>query len=491
MEWIKFTVGAVVIFMAAWPEAAWGEEPARGEAISNKRDSFEFAIGAKGGLGWVTEGGKDAESQFGRAIPKLGSSYGIGVSFVPMPRLGLVLELAKMSKGAGVENADGTYYGTLDHEYLGGAAIADIRILTSGMIIPYVQVGVELGYLLETFRRRPMQDPQELTEGITKLDVGVIGGVGVGVRFAQRHEITLDGRLDIGLRSIDDSGNNEELNRALLFVLGYRYWVLPRRGGKPVKAVDMDQDGVPDARDKCVDQAEDIDKFQDDDGCPDADNDSDEILDADDKCPLEAEDGDEFQDADGCPDPDNDGDGVDDEHDRCQDEMEDKNGYRDDDGCADANDDDDEDGVLDVGDKCLDKAGYWTADGCPRAYQSIAVQKAGIVFVGDARVGFVMKRRKATDTLDPAAHAVLDEVAQALVDHPTITRLDIGVHTARGGKANVKLSQKQAEAVRAYLVAKGVDEARLVATGHGNKKPLVEPDTGKRKAIDRVEITIE
>src|SRR5690606_18155294 len=86
---------------------------------------------------------------------------------------------------------------------------------------------------------------------------------------------------------------------------------------------------------KCPMEPEDMDGFQDDDGCPEADNDGDGLADAQDKCPNEAEDKDGFQDDDGCPDPDNDGDGVADASDKCVDQPETKNGYQDDDGCPD------------------------------------------------------------------------------------------------------------------------------------------------------------
>src|SRR5262249_37540989 len=61
--------------------------------------------------------------------------------------------------------------------------------------------------------------------------------------------------------------------------------------------------GIPDVRDKCPDQAEDKDGFEDDDGCRDPDNDKDGIADVNDKCPNEPEDFDGFEDSDGCPEP--------------------------------------------------------------------------------------------------------------------------------------------------------------------------------------------
>lgn len=69
------------------------------------------------------------------------------------------------------------------------------------------------------------------------------------------------------------------------------------------KSQDMDHDGIPDSRDECPRLPEDIDGFQDEDGCTDPDNDNDFIPDADDRCPneeaLEGRDKDE----DGCTDP--------------------------------------------------------------------------------------------------------------------------------------------------------------------------------------------
>jgi OOP family OmpA-OmpF porin len=65
---------------------------------------------------------------------------------------------------------------------------------------------------------------------------------------------------------------------------------------------DRDEDGIPDAQDKCPDRPEDKDGFEDEDGCPDIDNDGDHVLDIADKCPLQPETMNGFEDDDGCPD---------------------------------------------------------------------------------------------------------------------------------------------------------------------------------------------
>lgn len=51
---------------------------------------------------------------------------------------------------------------------------------------------------------------------------------------------------------------------------------------------DSDHDGIRNLEDRCPDQAEDFDGFEDDDGCPEADNDHDGVLDDDDECPDQA-----------------------------------------------------------------------------------------------------------------------------------------------------------------------------------------------------------
>jgi hypothetical protein len=54
--------------------------------------------------------------------------------------------------------------------------------------------------------------------------------------------------------------------------------------------------------DRCPLEAEDLDGWQDDDGCPDLDNDQDRYADADDLCPNDPETYQGYEDEDGCPD---------------------------------------------------------------------------------------------------------------------------------------------------------------------------------------------
>ncbi|MEO0326273.1 MAG: hypothetical protein AAF447_25215 [Myxococcota bacterium] len=108
----------------------------------------------------------------------------------------------------------------------------------------------------------------------------------LGLRY-RRRGVSLFGAIGTGFgRGVGSSDI-----RALLGVL----WTPEKK--------DADGDGIPDDRDQCVQLPEDMDGFEDEDGCDDPDNDMDFIPDADDRCPNEAADEDRDLDEDGCTDP--------------------------------------------------------------------------------------------------------------------------------------------------------------------------------------------
>jgi OOP family OmpA-OmpF porin len=79
----------------------------------------------------------------------------------------------------------------------------------------------------------------------------------------------------------------------------------------------------------------------------------------------------------------------------------------------------------------------------------------------------------------------LDDIAAALQADPSITDVDITGYADRLGSAkyNLKLSQRRADAVRAYLVGKGVDGSRLKAYGKGTANPVVTCTEKNRAAL--------
>jgi OOP family OmpA-OmpF porin len=215
----------------------------------------------------------------------------------------------------------------------------------------------------------------------------------------------------------------------------------------PVVDKDTDGDGILDKNDKCPNEAEDKDGFEDEDGCPDLDNDKDGIADKDDKCPNEAEDKDGFEDEDGCPDLDNDKDGIPDDKDKCPNEPETVNGFQDDDGCPDE---------------------------VPAEVKKFTGVIKGINF------------KTNSDKITKDSFKVLDAAVKVLTDYPDI-RLEIGGHTDNVGKAeyNLELSQKRAESVKNYFVGKGISADRLTAVGYGMDKPLTSNKTKADKAKNR------
>ncbi len=226
---------------------------------------------------------------------------------------------------------------------------------------------------------------------------------------------------------------------------------------------DLDKDGILDAADSCPDKAEDFNKFQDADGCPDAtvDTDGDGIFDAVDACPTEPEDKDGFKDEDGCPEADNDGDGVLDLEDKCPDVA------GPDAGCPVP--DRDGDGVFDASDNCPDVAGSAEFNGCKEAQKAV-VTETGIEILEE-----VFFRFNGSEILEKSFE-LLDNVSAILNAHPELKTIHVEGHTDSRGDAayNKRLSQRRAESVVKYLVEKGkVDGARLVPIGYGPDQPRV------------------
>jgi OOP family OmpA-OmpF porin len=248
---------------------------------------------------------------------------------------------------------------------------------------------------------------------------------------------------------------------------------------------DADGDGILDDVDECPKVPEDKDGYQDEDGCPEEDNDADGINDPVDKCPNDPEDRDGFQDEDGCPDDDNDGDGLSDKIDACPDQAEDKDGFEDDDGCPDC--DDDKDGVPEcpeAKDACPGVTGD-SPDGCKK-YTLIVVTDKKIEL--KQTVYFDTKKTK----IKRQSFQLLDEVAQALVDNPTINVRIEGHTDSRGSdKFNLKLSRGRASSVRTYLLNKGIEGSRMIAEGYGESQFIADNRTAAgREQNRRVEFFI-
>jgi len=250
----------------------------------------------------------------------------------------------------------------------------------------------------------------------------------------------------------------------------------------PREPGDADGDGLVDDVDKCVNDPENYNGFEDADGCPDdPDTDGDTIPDSKDSCELIAEDKDGYLDDDGCPDVDNDLDGVVDSKDDCKMTPEDPDGYEDTDGCPE--DDNDGDEVVDVEDQCPLIPGVKSGDkpGCPKKKPAlVVVTKKEIKITQQIHFAF------GKSTIRPVSFRVLDAVADVLRDNPKI-KLEVQGHTDNKGSPsfNKALSDSRAKAVRRYLVDKGIDSGRLRGKGYGMDRPLVPNTSARNRALNR------
>lgn len=162
------------------------------------------------------------------------------------------------------------------------------------------------------------------------------------------------------------------------------------------------------------------------------DKDGDGIWDTDDNCVNEAEDVDNYKDADGCPDNDNDGDKIADAKDACPNVAETVNGFTDDDGCPD----------------------------------EVIEELTGINFYPNSA------------RFDETGTVLLDRAYAILAKNERL-RVEIAGHTSAEGsaKANMALSLARAEAVRDYLIKRGIAPERLRAQGYGADQPQGDNET--------------
>lgn len=175
------------------------------------------------------------------------------------------------------------------------------------------------------------------------------------------------------------------------------------------------------------------------------------------------------------PPPDADNDGVVDTADACPNTP--AGDVVDEKGCSRPKDADG-DGVTDDNDKCPNTPAGTTVDvtGCAPVFRAgeTVVELRGVTFETGKAV------------LTPDSRTVLDNVAASLVAHPDV-RVEVAGHTdITGSRAtNITLSKARANAVRAYLVDKGVPTERLTANGYGPDRPVASNKTPDGRALNR------
>jgi outer membrane protein OmpA-like peptidoglycan-associated protein len=230
---------------------------------------------------------------------------------------------------------------------------------------------------------------------------------------------------------------------------------------------DSDGDGIEDSKDDCPNKPG-LAQFN---GCPDTDNDG--IRDIDDKCPEKAG----LPQFKGCPDTD--GDGIPDNIDKCPDAA----GKQEFGGCPDT----DGDGVPDHKDLCPLEAGLAENNGCPKVDEQIEIVELEEEEEKVLREAFDnLEFETGKSIISKESYTSLDELA-TLLTTKTAYRIYIAGHTDNVGqkKANQKLSEDRAKAVKEYLVSKGIDGARIKTEGFGDARPIADNNTAEGKQKNR------
>ena len=94
--------------------------------------------------------------------------------------------------------------------------------------------------------------------------------------------------------------------------------------------------------------------------------------------------------------------------------------------------------------------------------------------------------------LKPEGKAKLDDLVGKIKDINLEVIIAVGHTDAIGSDAyNQKLSVRRSEAVKAYLVTKGIEKNRVYTEGKGEKQPVADNKTGEGRAKNRrVEIEV-
>jgi OOP family OmpA-OmpF porin len=221
---------------------------------------------------------------------------------------------------------------------------------------------------------------------------------------------------------------------------------------------DIDRDGVIDRDDRCPRVPGQI--FND--GCPISDTDGDGVWDHLDRCPRVPGPATNR----GCPlDRDTDGDFVPDNRDRCPLVP----GQIFNDGCPIGDRDIDRDGVPDRHDACPRVPGPASNRGCPYPKE----EERRVLLEAMASLKFDFDRAEIKQSSFPS----LEKLAAFLRKYPDAKLKMVG-HTDDVGtdEYNIQLSRARVQAVKDYLVEKGVFPNRTVVDARGESEPLVSVD---------------
>lgn len=330
-------------------------------------------------------------------------------------------------------------------------------------------VGPQLDFLVGARVKDASGNKIKNEDNFDQVDFGVTGGIQVmpnsPVSLTVRYIRGFKNIMNISSSSSDNqiastvtNTHNSGVQATLNFRLfgGHEKAVAIVTPQVPV-VLDSDSDGIKDDVDKCP-NTPGVAKYN---GCPIPDTDHDGINDDNDKCPTVPG----VAKYDGCPVPDTDKDGINDDNDKCP-TVPGLERYQ---GCPIP--DSDNDGVNDEEDNCPHLAGTVANHGCPEL-------DAGTQSKLNIMAGHIAWSPVSGYKLSPASNKALDQVSSMLMADSNL-KITISAYTANTGdeEKNKSLSQNRADAVKMYLINKGVNQAQVEATGYGGEQPVADNKT--------------
>jgi outer membrane protein OmpA-like peptidoglycan-associated protein len=354
------------------------------------------------------------------------------------------------------------------------------------LLIPYVYLGAGI-----------LQFPKKYTNSTNRSEYA-LPNIGAGLSIRLNEFMSLKLQENFTYTSADDLDFEvNELNDSYLF---HSIGISFNLG----KSRDSDRDGISDASDECPNSARGL--RVDRHGCP-YDKDDDGIPDYLDYCPQQAG----VAAFHGCPDKDNDG--VSDKYDPCPEAAgpfglkgcpdEDGDGIKDDDDkCAGTKKgysvnntgcplDNDEDGVVNEEDHCPNLEGEMYGHGCPDfdgdsipdihdicPHEKGTKQNKGCAAISgeDAKkleqIASKIYFENNSAKLKAASFVQLDALVPILKKYNAVNLVIEGhADDSKDKTVNQDLAVKRSEAVRQYLVEKGIFQGRLTCISYGDEKP--------------------
>ncbi|MDC3953878.1 OmpA family protein [Polyangium jinanense] len=341
-----------------------------------------------------------------------------------------------------------------------------------------------------------IRDKRTTDDGVV-MGTAITGGAGIAILLGEDRALQIGPELDISQVLLDASSQNRNIELSLQgryrflddFEAGMGIGAGLSEGvGTPLFRVvamvayspflserlrDSDGDGVLNDQDACPEVRGDRSVYAVENGCPSVyrkranDADGDDVIDDQDACPRVYGIPQSDETRNGCP--------LDDAEETALLEQ-----YRD--NRPYSNSDTDGDGLGDAVDACPEEKGapseVAAKNGCPEA---VRVTEGEIVLLRE----LLFDAGRAT--LRPSSRQILEEVAEVLLQHPEITKIEVQGHTDNRGTLprNDALALQRAQAVRDLLVRRSIDPKRIVLKAFGPNAPVATNTTPEGRQRNR------